>query len=113
MIHSLPLLLVFSSAVYCSLVNPIGSNELKRLKKKNKILHETLVAENCPETGFWKRELPASPPEGIILELEQKLQQQLISVLIKCRQDKQLSSTTDTIVQQPDECQKDINLTEP
>ena len=99
--------------MYCSLVNPAGSNELERLKEKNKILHETLVAENCPETGFSKRELPAISPEGILLELEQKLQQRLISVLIKCRQDKQLSSTTDTIVQQPDECQKAINLTEP
>lgn len=94
-----------------------------KLKEKNKILHDTLISEKCqqPADAVQKRELLATTEEGVLFELEEKLQKKLISELISCRKDRQsttVSSLQSATTAQATQsalvhCEEAINLVEP
>ena len=117
------ILQVLSAVIHSRLFDPSADRELVRLKEKNKILHDTLLSEKCqqPADAAQKRELLATTEEGILFELEDKLQKKLISALIRCRKERQpttaspLPSTTTPQAAQSAlvHCEEAINLIEP
>lgn len=115
-------LLLLFHIVGCSLYDPTSGRQLERHRAKNRILHDTLISENCtdPAGDVTRRELPKTSRDGILYELEEKFQEELIQMLIKCRKEKLSTSTTPTTTSttartgrlNPQECHRAVALTD-
>ena len=83
-------IILLEAVVTASLYDPTANKELEKFKYRNKLLHDLLIAENCPDPGTTarvKREVTGED-EGrgkTKLEVEMKFYEDLTTMLIKCR----------------------------
>ena len=132
------MLLAMVVMVSSSLYDALADRELERMIERNKILHDKLIREKCPEPEklLKKRELLTPSEDKLKLEVEEELHKKLLAMVIKCRKDKLQTTTVTTASEtatsttttpastdfsstvassasvQPIECQQAINLTE-
>lgn len=83
---------VLNAAVTASLYDVSANKQLEKYKYRNKLLHDLLLAENCPEPSERpreKRELAggdeADERTQTQLEVEMKFYEDLTTMLIECR----------------------------
>lgn len=139
MMHRLPkifllslfLLLVAGAAI----PNDSTAARLQRIKALVKITYEQLIEEGCPIPDFeFRRRNPIQPSRNqVLIELQTKLKERFVDMLIECRSKRlgtkstlittqsstptlaTVSTTTtpaNSTVPTPSECVKAINLTE-
>ena len=87
----LALIALVSSSLYDTLVD----REYLRMRERNKILHDKLINEKCPDAEgmIGKRGLLGYPKDKLRLEIEEELHENLLEMLIKCRENKGTTMT--------------------
>ena len=136
LLYQTPMLLAMVVMVSSSLYDSLADRELERMIERNKILHDKLIREECPdpEELLNKRELLTPSEDKLRLEVDDELHEKLLAMIIKCRKDKFQTKTVTTASEaatsitttpastnssstvassasvQPIECQQAINL---
>ena len=87
----LALIVLVGSSLYDTLVD----REYLRMRERNKILHDKLINEKCPdaERMIGKRGQLGYPKDKLRLEIEEELHENLLEMLIKCRENKGTTMT--------------------
>ena len=83
-------IILLEAVVTASIYDPTANKELEKFKYRNKLLHDLLIAENCPEPGTTarvKREVTGKDEVRgkTKLEVEMKFYEDLTTMLIECR----------------------------
>lgn len=91
-------ILVLCTTASCSLYDSSASRGLARMKKLAEFTHDQLKQENCLEPNFnvGKRNILDTSEDAVRLEMETKLYNYLLDLLIRCRMDKSQVTSTPT-----------------